>query len=134
MFLFPGCINFKIKRYEIASTKILSVKLNGYRLFLWNLQMSEQKINLVAVRNTHYIRTQLEEKCIRRFIVSDIFYQIFIFHQMIALQKALHLKSTFGLKIFKFLYFNLPLFFSLSAIALEVVRRSILNFMTSSTT
>ena len=36
-------------------------------------------------------------------------------------------------EIFRFLYFRHPLFFSLSAIALEVNRRQILKFMTSST-
>ena len=58
-------------------------------------------------------------------LVPAIFYQIFIFHQKIALQKPqksflFHLKSSFFLKIFKFLYFCLPIFFSMSAIALEV--------------
>ena len=42
-------------------------------------------------------------------------------------------KALFVLEIFKFLYFCLPLFFSLSAIALEVDPRKILKFMTSST-
>ena len=63
-------------------------------------------------------------------LLSAIFYKIFIFHQMIALQELLknvflfHLKSSFrSCVIFKFLYFRLPLFFSLSAIALEDVRR-----------
>ena len=42
-------------------------------------------------------------------------------------------KAFFFLEIFKFLYLHLPLFFSLSAIALEVDPRKILKFMTSST-
>ena len=42
-------------------------------------------------------------------------------------------KALFVLKIFKFLYFRLPLFFFLSAIALEVDPRKILKFMMSST-
>ena len=42
-------------------------------------------------------------------------------------------KALFVLEIFKFLYFSLPLFFSLSAIALEVDPRKILKFMMSST-
>ena len=42
-------------------------------------------------------------------------------------------KALFVLEIFKFLYIRLPLFFSLSAIALEVDSRKILKFMTSST-
>ena len=42
-------------------------------------------------------------------------------------------KALFVLEIFKFLYIGLPLFFSLSAIALEVDSRKILKFMTSST-
>ena len=41
-------------------------------------------------------------------------------------------KAHFVLEIFKFLYIRLPLFFSLSAIALEVDSRKILKFMTSS--
>ena len=49
-------------------------------------------------------------------LVSAIFYQIFTFYQMIALQKLWKmfdfiLKAIFVLKIFKFLYFRLSLFF-----------------------
>ena len=40
-------------------------------------------------------------------------------------------KTLFILEIFKFLYFHLPLFFTLSAIALEVDPRKILKFMSS---
>ena len=52
--------------------------------------------------------------------LSAIFYQIFIFHQMIAIQKLskMFISSLFVLEIFKFLYFGIPLFFSLSATAL----------------
>ena len=58
-------------------------------------------------------------------LVSAIFHQIFIFHLMIALQKLKNVfylieKALLFLKIFKFLYFCLPIFFPLSAIALEV--------------
>ena len=42
-------------------------------------------------------------------------------------------KALFVLEIFKFLYFRLPLFFTLSAIALEVDPRKILKFMMPST-
>ena len=62
-------------------------------------------------------------------LLSAIFYQICIFHRMVALQKLWKMffisskNALFVLEIFKFLYFCLPLFFSLSAIALEVVRR-----------
>ena len=42
-------------------------------------------------------------------------------------------KPLFILKIFKLLYLRLPLFFSLSAIALEVDVRKILKFMMPST-
>ena len=42
-------------------------------------------------------------------------------------------KALFILKIFKVLYFRLPLFFSLSAIALEVDPRKILKLMMPST-
>ena len=42
------------------------------------------------------------------------------------------MKALFVLKIFKFLYFHLPLLFSLSAIALELDPGKILKFMTSS--
>ena len=41
-------------------------------------------------------------------------------------------KALFVLEIFKFLYFRLPLFFSLSAIALEVDSGKMAKFMTSS--
>ena len=42
-------------------------------------------------------------------------------------------KAFSVLEIFKFLYFRLPLFFSLSSIAVEIDPRKILKFMTSST-
>ena len=42
-------------------------------------------------------------------------------------------KALFALEIFKFVYFRLPLFFSLSAIALQADPRKILKFMMSST-
>ena len=63
-------------------------------------------------------------------------YQIFIFNQMIALQKLWKMFFVSPKKLFlfsRFLYFHLPLFCSLSAIAAEVVWRKILNFMMSST-
>ena len=44
-----------------------------------------------------------------------------------------HLKALFVLEIFKFLYFRLPFFFSLSVIAVEVDLRKVLEFMMSST-
>ena len=40
-------------------------------------------------------------------------------------------KALFVLKIINFLYFRIPLFFSLLAIALEVDPRKILKFMMS---
>ena len=40
-------------------------------------------------------------------------------------------KTLFVLEIFKFLYFRLPLLFSLAAITLKLDRRQILKFMTS---
>ena len=64
-------------------------------------------------------------------LVSAIFYQIFISHQIIGHQKNMKhvfyliLQALFIHEIFKFLYFHLPLFFSLSAIALEVDPRKI---------
>ena len=42
-------------------------------------------------------------------------------------------KALSVLKIFTYLYFRLPFFFSLSAIALEVDPKKILTFMTLST-
>ena len=69
---------------------------------------------------------------------TPIFYQIFTFLQMIGLQKLwkmflFQIKGSFrswDIQIFVFLS---SLFFSLSAIALEVVQRQILKFMASST-
>ena len=43
------------------------------------------------------------------------------------------LKALFVIKIFNFLYFHLPLFFSVSDIALKLDPRSVLKFITSST-
>ena len=67
-------------------------------------------------------------------LVSAIFYQIFIYHQMTSLQKyekcfLFHLKSYFRSRDIQVLYFCLPLFFSLSAIALAVDSKKILKFM-----
>ena len=61
-------------------------------------------------------------------LVPAIFYQIFISDQMIDLEQLwkmsfISLKSPFVLEIFKCLYFHLPLFFPLSAIALGLDRR-----------
>ena len=44
---------------------------------------------------------------------------------------SIYLKCSFRLEIFKFLYLHLPLFFSLSTIALEIDPRKILKFMES---
>ena len=66
--------------------------------------------------------------------VSAIFYQIFIFHQMIAVQKLWKMffvsskKALFVLEIFKFLYIRPSLFFALSAIALEIDSRKMLVY------
>ena len=57
------------------------------------------------------------EICSKLQLVPAIFYQIFIFHQIIALQKLWKMffyfiwKALFFLEIFKFLYFRLHLFF-----------------------
>ena len=72
-------------------------------------------------------------------LVSAIFYQFFIFHQMIALQKLWKMFFISSKKLFSFLrYLNFcifvfPSFFTLSVIALEVDPRKILKFMMSST-
>ena len=72
-------------------------------------------------------------------LLSTIFYKIFIFHQIIALQKLWKMFFISSKKLFSFLrYLNFyifvfPLFFSLSAIALEVDPRKILKLMMSST-
>ena len=71
-------------------------------------------------------------------LVSAIFYEIFIFHQMVALQKLWKKFFISSKKLFSFLrYLNFCIFvfpaFSLSAIALEVDPRKILKFMMSST-
>ena len=66
--------------------------------------------------------------------VSAIFYQIFIFHQMIAIQKLWKIifvsskKALFVLEIFKFFYIRPSLFFALSAIALEIDSRKMLVY------
>ena len=66
--------------------------------------------------------------------VSANFYQIFIFHQMIAIQKLWKIifvsskKALFVLEIFKFLYICPSLFFALSAIALEIDSRKMLVY------
>ena len=65
-------------------------------------------------------------------LVSTIFYQIYIFSPNDSPLKIMEnvfyyiKKALFILKIFKFLCFCLPLFFSLSAIALEIYPRKIL--------
>ena len=69
-------------------------------------------------------------------LVSAIFYRIFIFYQIIALQKLWKIFFTSSKKFFSFSRysnFRLPLFFTLSAIALEVDPRKIVKFMTPST-
>ena len=72
-------------------------------------------------------------------LVSAIFYQILIFHQMIALQKLRKMFFISSKKLFSFLrYLNFCIlvflsFFSLSATALEFDARKILKSMMSST-
>ena len=58
-------------------------------------------------------------------LVSAIFYQIFISHQIKNFEKCFlfHLKSSFRSQNIQFFVFHLPLFFSLPAIALVVDRR-----------
>ena len=69
-------------------------------------------------------------------LVSAIFYRIFIFYQIIALQKLWKMFFVSSQKLFSFSRysnFRLPLFVTLAAIALEVDPRKILKFMTPST-
>ena len=69
-------------------------------------------------------------------LVSAIFYRIFIFYQIIALQKLWNMFFISSQKLFSFSRysnFRLPRFFILAAIALEVDPRKILKFMTPST-
>ena len=71
-------------------------------------------------------------------LVSTIFFQICIFHQMIALKKLKNIlyfieKALFVLEIFKVLYFCLLVFSPLLAIALGVDQRKLSKFMMSST-
>ena len=69
-----------------------------------------------------------------RLKLLSIFYQIFIFHQMIAFQKLWKMFFISSKKLFSFSRYSIfcififPLF-SLSAIALEVDSRKILKFM-----
>ena len=67
-------------------------------------------------------------------LVSATFYQIFIFHQIIALQKLWKIFFISSKKLFLFLRYSnfcifvFPSFFSLSVIALEVELRKILVY------
>ena len=67
--------------------------------------------------------------------MSAIFYQIFIFSPNDSHLKTMKnvfyfiLNALFIFEIFNFLYFHLPLFFSLSAIALEVDSRKIYDII-----
>ena len=70
-------------------------------------------------------------------LVPAILYQIFIFHQMIALQKLWKMFFISSKKLFSFsryshfCIFVFPSFFPLSAIAWEVDQRKILKIMSS---
>ena len=72
-------------------------------------------------------------------LVCTIFYQIFIFDQVIALQKLWKMFFISSKKLYSFSRYSdfcilgFPSFFSMSAIALEVDPTKILKFMTSST-
>ena len=69
-------------------------------------------------------------------LVSAIFYQIFIYHQMIALQKIWKMFFISSKKLFslsRYSNFCISLLYSLSAIALVVDPRKILKFMMPST-
>ena len=105
------------------------------KLQVWGLQLYLKNRlwhRCFLVTFAKFRRTPFLKACVRYFLsnfhfspnyspsktIKNVFYFIY--------------KALFVLEIFKFLYFFLPLFFSLIAIALEIDSREILKFMMSS--
>ena len=88
-----------------------------------NLKIIKNKLNHGSGKGSTQ-RTWLVLKWIKLKLVSAIFIKLLFFYQMITLQKLKNAfyyieKTLFVLKILEFLYSHLPLFFSLSVMALE---------------
>ena len=118
---------------QISNMDLFAIKANGYKIMLPTI-ITKSSI-VVVWRGTAYI-SDCKFTIPKLRLVSAIFYQSFILHQMIALQKLwkmlFHLKSSFRSRDIQFfVYSSSPLFF-VSAIALEVDSRKILKFVMSS--
>ena len=124
--------------------------LHMYRVYLPLYQNCIDSVVLISLNVTWNIRNEVHLFLYKQSIfdpqpksylklVSAIFYQFFIYHQIIALQKIWKIFFISSKKLFSFsryssfCIFVFPIFFSLSAIALAVDPRKILKFMTSST-
>ena len=97
--------------------------LVGYAVQRRILKIIKKKLNHGSGKGSTQ-RTWLVLKWIKLKLVSAIFIKLLFFYQMITLQKLKNAfyyieKTLFVLKILEFLYSHLPLFFSLSVIALE---------------
>ena len=111
--------------YHLSWWKCLIAKLWFFSKAPWKLQQIKSKLCMHVNNPTNiYLFTVNNrntkkrcEICSKLQLVPAIFYQIFIFHQIMALQKLWKMffyfiwKALFFLEIFKFLYFRLHLFF-----------------------
>ena len=119
--------------FALLVTVFLTLKSNSYRSTIYFHTLSFL-VTIITIWSLLWLYSLL----ILSKLLSTIFYQMFIFHQIIALQNyekwfSFHLKSSFrsrDIQIFVFLSF---LFFSLSVISSEVDPRKMLKFMTSTT-
>ena len=128
-------INFCCNRIKemvkfISNFVFFSYKCMIYFQTAWckNLGCAKSKANFIPchiLKDFIYFLEKDSKACVR------FFYQIFIFHQMIALQKLWKMFFISSKNLFRscniqiFVYLSYPLFFSLSAIALKVDSRKI---------
>ena len=86
--------------------------------------MSPLRSNLVQMTRGFNLKLRVITGLLK--LVSAIFFTNFYFSPNVSSSKSMKYvfyfiqKALFVLEIFKYLYFHLPLFFSLSAIALEL--------------
>ena len=87
--------------------------------FLWNKKILNLCLRWHILRSYRFLAEVTFKVCVRYFLSSFYFPPNYSPAKTMK-NNLFHLKSSFCFTLFKFLYFRLPLFFSPSAIALEV--------------
>ena len=123
---------------NIRKPKTFSCSTEGFLIFSGTKSIGNESVKIMLLCYLYFVEF-IKILHSRRFylkLVSAVFYQIFTFHQMIALQKLWKMFFISSKKLFSFSrysnvrYFRLPLFSPLSAIALEADPRKISKLST----